>query len=118
MLPKKKRLNLKKDFSWVASGRKSGNDLIKLFFRFGNNEEPRIGIALSKSTFKKATDRNRARRLISSGFEALFNKLPPKINIVAMPREEILKADSEKVKEVLEDLLEKEKTLIDENSVN
>lgn len=107
MLPRKKRLNLKKDFSWVASGKKLGNETVKIFFRFGDNDQPKVGIATSKAVFKKASERNRARRLISKGFEALYNTLPEKINIVAMPKEDILKVDSEEVTRSLKELLKK-----------
>lgn len=105
MLPKSKRLNLKKDFTWVALGKRYSNNLVKIFFRFGDNGEPRIGIATSKSVFKKAVDRNRARRLLSKGFEGLYDTLPQKINIVAMPQEEISKSDSKQVEQALKDIL-------------
>ncbi len=107
MLSRNKRLNLKKDFSWVASGRKEANSLVKLFIRFGDNKTPRVGIALSKSTFKKATERNRARRLISTGFEALYTTLPEKINIVAMPQANVLKANPKEITDALDDLLKR-----------
>ncbi|MFH0937362.1 MAG: ribonuclease P protein component [Candidatus Daviesbacteria bacterium] len=107
MLPQTKRLNLKKDFNWVASGKKAENDLIKVFFRFGENGEPKIGIALSKVSFKKATDRNRARRLVSSGFEYLYPEISKDINIIALPKTQILKVNSEEVKKALAQILRK-----------
>lgn len=118
MLSKEKRLNLKKDFTWVASGRKTGNYLVKIYFRSGENPseasgqvQPRVGIALSKSVFKKAVDRNRARRLVSKGFEFLYNQLPQGINIVAIPRSGVLNLNSEEFTKFLEILLKKEKIL-------
>ncbi len=111
MLPKNKRLNLKKDFKWAVAGQKVGNDLLQLYIRQGGNPEPKVGIALSKSNFKKATERNRARRLISSGFEVLYNRLPAGINIVAMPRSGVLELTSAEVAKVLEELLVKGKIL-------
>ncbi|MDO8573592.1 MAG: ribonuclease P protein component [Candidatus Daviesbacteria bacterium] len=86
MLPKHQRLNLKKDFKWVAAGKKLESRYLKLFVKPGDNEMPRVGIAVSSQTFKKATERNRARRLTSSAFETLYAKLPNNINIVALPK--------------------------------
>lgn len=105
MLPSKRRLNLKKDFRWTASGSRLGNSLVNIFFRYGDNNEPRVGIAVPKASFKKATERNRARRLISKGFENLYSRLPRKINIVAMPKKEILNSDAEEITRLLEELL-------------
>lgn len=111
MLSKDKRLNLKKDFTWVAAGEKSGNKIIRLFFRFGENGAPRIGIAVSKSVFKKAVERNRARRLVSAGFEQLYEDLPEGVNIIVLPKEEILTMTSEEVAGSLKNLLLKVKLL-------
>lgn len=86
MLSKDKRLNLKKDFKWVAAGQRLESKYLKLFFKSGNNQTPRVGIAGSSKTFKKATERNRARRLTSKAFESLYSKLPNNINIVALPK--------------------------------
>lgn len=119
MLLKVKRLNLKKDFKWVASGQKLGNNLVQLYIRQGDNLQPRIGIALSKTNFKKATQRNRARRIVSTGFQAMYDRLPEGINIVAIPRSGVLELNSVEITEVLEELLRKNKLLQNEkdNSV-
>lgn len=111
MLPKDQRLNLKKDFNWVAAGQKSDNGFVKVYFRFSENVKPRVGIALSKASFKKAVDRNRARRLISKGFEALYNQFPQGVNILAMPREGVLKMDADSIKLMLEQLLKRERII-------
>ena len=94
MLPKPARLNLKKDFKWVASGKPLDTKFAKLFFRMGENQTPRIGIASSSKTFKKATDRNRARRLISAALQSIFYYLPSNINILALPKQAALSVKS------------------------
>ncbi len=87
MLSKDKRLNLKKDFKWVASGGKSiDTKFTKLFVRIGDNSQAKVGIAVSAKNFKKANDRNRARRLASAAFESLYLSLPKNVNIVALPK--------------------------------
>lgn len=107
MLPKDKRLNLKKDFKWVASGQKAENDLTKLFFKFGENPFPLVGIAVSSAVFKKAVDRNRARRLISTGIENFYRQLTPGVNIVLLPKSGVLNVSSNEVISSLKQLLEK-----------
>lgn len=114
MLPKDQRLNLKKDFKWVASGQKLGNNLIRLYIRQGDNLQPKVGIALSKSDFRKATERNRARRMVSTGFQALYDKLPAGLNVVALPRPGVLELTSAEVTKVLEELLKKGKLIQNE----
>lgn len=107
MLSKTSRLNLKKDFKWVASGKPLDTKFAKLFLRLGDsstNTGPRVGIASSSKTFKKATERNRARRLVSAAFESLYQSLPATINIVVLPKVQILGVKSG---DVLLDLTEK-----------
>ena len=86
MLSKDKRLNLKKDFKWVAAGKKLETRYLKLFVRFGENAIPKIGVAVTTKFFRRATDRNRAKRLVFAAFEPLYMKLPNNINIVALPK--------------------------------
>src|ERR1035437_5034687 len=101
MLAKNKRLNLSKDFKWVASGLKIETEFTKLFIKSGDNVNPQVGIAVSGKVFKNAVQRNRARRLVSSAFELLYETLPKNINIVALPKSGVVKVKSA---EVLTDL--------------
>lgn len=111
MLPKSKRLNLKNDFKWVSSGKKIDTKLVKLFVKMGDNQIPRIGIAVSGKSFKKATQRNRAKRLVSAAFESLYSSLPPAINIVALPKIGVLDVKSSDVLLILEEALKHEKII-------
>ena len=95
MLSKEKRLNLKRDFKWVAAGSKVEDQLVKIFYRLGENNFPRLGIEVSSKNFKKAVERNRARRLTSVAFEHLYPNLPQKINMVALPKSGVLRLKSE-----------------------
>ena len=112
MLPKLKRLNLKKDFKWVALGKRVNFKYATLFFRIGENSFPRIGIAVSSKIFKNPTQRNRARRLVSSCFESLYGRLPTNINIVALPKAKVIEVKSGDL------LLELEQTLKNEKIIN
>ena len=107
MLIKSRRLNLKTDFSWVVKGQKTETDFLKIFFRSGENNQPRVGIALKKESFQLAVDRNRARRLTSKAFENIYDQLPANINIIAMPKSGILKVSSDEATEHLKKILVK-----------
>lgn len=111
MLPKSQRLNLKKDFKWVASGKKLESKYLKLFIREGENQTARIGIALSSKNFKKATDRNRAKRVTSQAFQSLYLNLPNNTNIVALPKTGMDKVKSSDLLLDLEALLKDEKII-------
>ena len=87
----------------------------KLYVRMGDNHlqdgGSKIGIAVSSKIFKKAVDRNRARRLISAAIEPLYGKLPTNINILALPKASILSVKSGDVLINLEEVLKKEKII-------
>ena len=108
MLPKQNRLNLKKSYSWVNTGKKLESSNFRLLYRLGNNSHPLIGIALSSRVFNKAVQRNRARRLISKAFEVVYQSLPALINIVASPKSGILNSNSSQITDELVGLLKKE----------
>lgn len=111
MLSKGKRLNLKKDFKRVASGKQLETRYLKLFVIFRDNEIPKVGIATSSSVFKKSSDRNRARRLTSAAFESIYANLPAQINIVALPKQGILGVKSGDVLMDLKETLKNEKII-------
>lgn len=111
MLPKSQRLNLKKDFKWVATGVKLNTKYLKLFIKHGGNVFPKIGIATSGKVFKKAHERNRARRLAAEAFQSTVYRLPSTANIVALPKEGILSVKSGMVLLDLEQALKYEKII-------
>lgn len=107
MLSRDKRLNLKKDFKWVAAGKKIETKFAKLFIKQGDNSTARIGIAVSSKNFKKATERNRARRLVSQALQTIYSQLPTSINIVALPKIGVLEVKSNEVLKDLEESLKR-----------
>jgi ribonuclease P protein component len=116
MLPLKKRLNLKKDFKWVISGKFFDTQFAKIYIRLGDNVYPKVGIAVSSKHFRKASDRNRARRLISRAMESLYEKLPGNINIVVLPKGTIADVKSGDVLLETEQKLREYKILNEKNS--
>lgn len=114
MLPKFQRLNLKKDFKWVAEGAKLNTKYLKLFIKYSDpstSSGPRIGIAVSGKSFKKAHERNRAKRLVAEAFHNTYYLLPATINIVALPKASILGVKSSDVVLDLEQVLKHEKII-------
>ncbi len=97
MLPKENRLNLSTDFKWTATGKKIETKFCKLFIKAGDNTSPRVGIAVSGKVFKKATQRNRARRLVSTALQKLYPTLPKDINILTLPKAGVLSVKSDDV---------------------
>ena len=114
MLPKRQRLNLKKDFKRVAEGAKLNTKYLKLFIKMGDpltGQGPKIGIAVSGESFKKAHERNRAKRLVAQAFQSTAYCLLPTANIVALPKEGILSVKSSDVVLDLEQALKHEKII-------
>lgn len=111
MLPKQKRLNLKTDFPWMVAGKSINTRYAKLYLRIGENSWAKIAIATPSKNFKKATERSRARRLLSSALEVLYDRLPQSINILALPKETILGVKSGDVVLDLEGTLTSEKII-------
>lgn len=78
----------------MAAGKRLETKYLKLFLKMGDNQIPKVGIAVSSKTFNKATERNRARRLVSAVFEVLYSRLPATINIVALPKAGVIRVKS------------------------
>lgn len=97
MLAKSQRLNLKKDFKWVSSGERKETASFKFSYRFSDNPEPLVGIALSSQYFKKAHERNRARRLTSRVIENFYPGLRKGLNLVIMPKPRVLEFSPEEL---------------------
>lgn len=89
MLPKTKRLNLRTNFSWIVKGQKTETKHFKVFFRFGVNTHPLVGVAIKSSLFKKAHERAQSKRIAFSVLDSIYDKLPNAQNLVIMPKERL-----------------------------
>lgn len=105
MLSKNVRLNLKTNFRWVASGNSLQSQTFKLFYRQGENLEPRIGVSISSSQFNKANLRNRAKRKCFDAASALSHELPKDINLVIMPKAQVLEISQIDLEQELKDAI-------------
>lgn len=97
MLSKKLRLNLKIDFKRMISGKKIETKFSRIFIQTSRIVSPRIGIALSGKVFKQATERHRAKRLLSVAFESLYDSLPQGLEILTLPKANITSVKSAEV---------------------
>lgn len=112
MLPKYKRLNLKTDFKAVVRGTRVETTRFKLFFIrrktsfiHQNTGIAKVGISMSKQDFKKATLRNKARRLASSAVEKIYNDLPAGMNLIIMPKGQVLESGKQELVNELSEAL-------------
>jgi ribonuclease P protein component len=90
MLSKSQRLNLTKNFRWVASGHSLTSPNFKLFYRFGENEQPLVGVSIVSAQFKKSVLRNSAKRICFKLAGDIYSQLPKGLNLVIMPRAQVL----------------------------
>lgn len=110
MLSKAQRLNLKTSFRWVASGKSVTTNSFKLFYRFGQNETALVGVSLRSSEFKKSVLRNKAKRICFELARQSYDQLPKGLNLVIMPRAQILETNSEKLSTEFKNALSSLKT--------
>lgn len=95
MLAKSQRLNLKTHFRWVASGKSKASPHFKIFYRLGQNTEPKVAVSIISAQFKKAVLRNQAKRLMFRIARDSLGLLPKDINLVIMPGAQILETEFE-----------------------
>lgn len=107
MLSKDKRLNLSVDFEWVRLGKTVQTSYFKLFGRFGDNKFAKVGVASISKQFPKAVQRNKAKRIMFSAFEKIYDSLPCNFNIMALPNKGIDNVKSEDLAEELSKALSK-----------
>ncbi len=104
MLPRNFRLNLKTHFKWVAAGDKQETPFFKIFLRFGENTEAKIGVALSKNFFKKAVERSKTKRLVFGIVSVLYPLFKKNLNLVIIPKTRVFSVSKEVLMEDLKKL--------------
>lgn len=97
MLSKEKRLNLKTNFRWVASGNSITSKNFKLFYRLGENHHPLIGVSIISAQFKKSTLRNEAKRICFEMAGKNYDQLHKNLNLVIMPKNQVLEIPPEQL---------------------
>ena len=77
---------------------------MRLMLRFGENKKALVGVALIKKNFHKAVARNKAKRKASDAIQTLYGKLRKDLNLIIMPKVQILTKNIEDLKGELENV--------------
>lgn len=104
MLPKIKRFNLRTGFSWIVTGRKTETPHFKVFYKLGTNTQPLAGVAIKGGIFKKAHERNQAKRIAFNVLSLIYDKLPNSQNLVIMPKERLDQVSVEMLAQEIDDI--------------
>lgn len=92
-------------------GQRAETSLYKMFWRFGDNTQPLVSITASSKIFKKAVERNRARRLVSAAIQPLYPLLLVNLNMVIMPKYQLLSNSSVEILQELKGSIGKAKII-------
>ncbi len=75
-----------------ATGEQFPSRTLVMWIRHGSGASRRLGVVASKRTFRRAVDRNRARRLLREAFRLNRHRLRPDVDVVLLARRRILEA--------------------------
>ncbi|BBL77035.1 ribonuclease P protein component [Methylomagnum ishizawai] len=100
--PKTHRLNTAAEFQRVFDQPlKSADSRLTVLARTNGKTHPRLGLAISKRQVRKATDRNRIKRLVRESFRSRQHLLGG-LDFVVMARSAALQADHETLRRSLQ----------------
>lgn len=105
MLAKKNRLTKREDFSRVYSkGLYVSINGIAIKYARSENVETRIGLSVGKKFSKKATQRNRIKRLLRQASRAHIQNIKAGFDIIIIPGAECEHFDFKKIVEIAKQL--------------
>ena len=84
-----------------ANAKRFGNHSFTLLARENKLGHPRLGLAISKKSAKRAVDRNRIKRIFRESFRVNQHKLPS-VDIIAMCKPSAKNLDSQKMREQID----------------
>jgi ribonuclease P protein component len=88
-LPRTARLTKPSEFKRVFQGPMTSADRwFKVLAQVGAGQGPRLGMAVSRQVDRKATGRNRIKRVIRESFRRHFAAGGPPVDFVVLPRRE------------------------------
>jgi ribonuclease P protein component len=110
MLAKKNRLIKREDFSLVYSrGDYVSGDNLAIRYLKSNTPETRIGFSVGKKFSKRATTRNRMKRLLRQASRMQSELLKPGFDIIVMPKPDANSAEFKKITDDLRQVFAKAK---------
>ena len=93
--PRSRRLRTAADYQRVfAAAAKSSDDCLTVLARANGGESPRLGLAIAKRHVKRASDRNRLKRLSREAFRLAQHELAG-VDFIVMARSAAIQADNE-----------------------
>lgn len=104
MLPKSARLNLKYSFKKVSSGKRAETAHLKIMYIFEGDNPPLVGVAISSKSFKKAVERNKAKRVVFGAAALRYSELQRGLNLVIMPKPTVLESNVEAIAKELDEV--------------
>lgn len=111
MLPRKYRLPLRTELNRIKEkGILIQGKLFSLLVeRRDNKEPPRFGFIVSTKIHKKATKRNRARRLLTEAIRPLLSKINPGFDVVFLAKKAIIGKELVEIKKEVGQLFKRSK---------
>jgi len=110
MLPKKNRLDLKRELFWIRRGGRviNGEYFNFLFQKVADFCPPSFAFVISKKVEKKATKRNKIKRLLSEAVRNFLPQIQPGVKGVFFVKKEILEKKFTEIKAEIENIFKKE----------
>ena len=84
-----------------SKSKRFGNKSFTVLARENNLGYPRLGLAISKKSAKRAVDRNRIKRIFRESFRLHQHKLP-NVDIIAMCKSDVLSLDKQEMHKQIE----------------
>jgi len=107
MLPKDKRLNLKREISRIKKfGRRIESPLFSLLILDLSENPTKIG-TITSSKLGGAVERNKARRVLSNLVEKNYGQLPVGVKIVLIAKKMLLESNNEEINAQFNSVLSK-----------
>lgn len=108
MLPKKNRLKNRKDFNKAfKQGETKSNSHLIVKVKRNDFDKKRIGFIAPMKHFKKATDRNRVKRLLREAVRPNLEVICSGYDVIIIAKESIIDLSLEEVKQEIMSVLSK-----------
>lgn len=112
MLPQKNRLKRKKDFNLTfKKGKSFRSKLVEIKLRKVEGNEKKFAFVAPVKCFKKATERNRVKRILREIIREKTDKIVNGVNVIFIAKEDFLNHNFEEIEKEVNKSLNKFKLL-------
>ena len=106
MLAKKYKLHLKKDLDLVyKKGRRFGTNSLSISYIITKDEISKFAVFVPKKIFKKAHDRNRAKRRIFELIRTNYDNFPSNLAVIFFAKKEVIDQDFVLLQKEIEEII-------------